>query len=149
MIRRIADNHRLLVASPRYLERRPIVCVEDLDVCEGLLLGNAPTWRLQGPNGRIHIARPRGRLKCVSGDTLLAMCASGLGVALKSFWDMRRALDDGRLVHVLPEWAQGSPANIMIVMPDRRLVSPTLRALGAELERSLRAALAEPRSQAE
>ena len=60
VIRRIADNHRLLVASPRYLERRPIACVEDLDVCDGLLLGNAPTWRLQGPNGRIHIARPRG-----------------------------------------------------------------------------------------
>ena len=60
VIRRIADNHQLLVASPRYLERRPIVCVEDLDVCDGLLLGNAPTWRLQGPNGRIHIARPRG-----------------------------------------------------------------------------------------
>ena len=149
LIRRIADNHRLLVASPRYLERRPIACVEDLDVCDGLLLGNAPTWRLQGPNGRIHIARPRGRLKCVSGDTLLAMCASDLGVALKSFWDVRRALDDGRLVHVLPEWTQGSPANIMIVMPDRRLVSPTLRALGAKPERSLRSALAEPRSQAE
>ncbi len=77
------------------------------------------------------------------------MCASDLGVALKSFWDVRRALDDGRLVHVLPEWTQGSPANIMIVMPDRRLVSPTLRALGAELERSLRSARAEPRSQAE
>ncbi len=147
VIRRIADNHRLLVASPAYLAPRPEVArPEDLEGCDGLLLGSAFAWRLQGPNGVIHKVKPRSRLKCVSGDALLAMCLAGLGVALKSFWDVRRAVDDGRLVHILPEWKQASPANIMIVMPDRRLVSPTLRTFATELEGSIRSRLAELRS---
>lgn len=147
VVRRIADNHRLLVASPSYLAQRPkIASPEDLDCCDGLFLDNAMTWRLQDLDGRIQFAKPRMRLKCVSGDAVLAMCVAGLGVALKSFWDVRRTLDDGRLVHILPNWKQASPANIMIAMPDRRLVSPTVRIFAKELERSMRSRLAELRS---
>ncbi len=147
IIRRIANNHRLLVAAPQYLERHSeSTCVEDLDTCDGLLLGNAPSWRLRGPDGRVHLAKPRVRVKCVSGDALLSMCVAGLGVALKSFWDVQGALKTGRLVTILPEWTQADPADIMIVMPDRRLVSATLLKFRDLLEARLKSLLSQPHS---
>lgn len=145
IIRRVANNHRVLVAAPSYLEKRgDVTVVEDLDGCAGLLLGDAPSWRLLGPEGRAYLAKPRARLKCVSGDIIRTMCIAGLGVALKSYWDVRSALAEGALVEILPEWTQANPADVMIVMPDRRLTSSTLRAFRDMLETRLKAILAVP-----
>ena len=145
IIRRIANNRRTLVAAPSYVERRgPIAAVEDLDDCDGLLLGDAPSWQLLGPAGRTYLAKPRARLKCVSGDIVRTMCVAGLGVALKSYWDVQEALADGTLVEILPDWTQANPADVTIVMPDRRLTSPTLSAFRDVLEKRLKSMLAGP-----
>ncbi|WP_299703119.1 LysR family transcriptional regulator [uncultured Tateyamaria sp.] len=145
IIRRIANNRRAIVAAPAYLEHRgPIVAVEDLDGCDGLLLGDAPSWRLLGPGGQSYLAKPRARLKCVSGDIVRTMCVAGLGVALKSYWDVQSALVDGTLVEILPDWTQANPVDVMIVMPDRRLTSATLRAFRGMLEKRLKSMLAVP-----
>jgi DNA-binding transcriptional LysR family regulator len=145
IIRRITGNRRILVAAPGYLARHPpIERVEQLDDHDGLLLGNAPSWRLHDQSGRVRLVTPHTRLKCVAGDTLLDMCAAGLGVALKSAWDVKDALADGRLTRILPDWEQANPADIMIVMPDRRLVSQTVRAASGALEIRLKKMLATP-----
>ncbi|MDP3526106.1 MAG: LysR family transcriptional regulator [Hoeflea sp.] len=144
LIRRIADNHRVLVAAPGYLEARsPLAAVEQLNDCDGLMLGATESWKLRDRMRRVQSVHPRARLRCVAGDTLLAMAERGLGVALKSFWDVREAVAEGRLVHILPDWSQADPADIMIVMPDRRLLSPTLKTFSKSLEMGLKQLLAE------
>ncbi len=139
LIRRIAHNTRMLVASPGYLaQRQGFETVETLDECEGLILGSARTWTLRSRAGRLYNARPKARVTCVAGDALLALCEAGLGVALKSVWDVAPALGDGRLVRILPDWEQADTSDIMITMPDRRLQSPTLRAFEKRLEKHLK-----------
>lgn len=144
-IRRIVENRRILVAASAYLARHdPIDSVEKLDAHEGLFLGNAPSWTLVHRDMSTHIARPRARLRAVAGDVLLTMCKAGLGIALKSEWDVRQDLTEGQIVQVLPDWKQADPSDIMIVTPSRRLVSPTLRAFSKTLEDHLILLLAAP-----
>ncbi|HSK39246.1 MAG TPA: LysR family transcriptional regulator [Arenibaculum sp.] len=143
VIRRIAGNRRILVAAPSYLAgRAPITDPCDLDDCDGVLLGSAPSWCLRHPDGRQYAAAPRTRVRCMSGDAVLMMCEAGLGVGLKSSWDVHDAVSEGRLVHVLPGWEQRTPSDITIVMPDRRFVPHAVRAFSKVLEARLRRDLA-------
>ena len=125
-IRRIVANKRILVASQTYLASHdPIQTVHDLNEHDGLLLGRTSSWSLINQDGAPHIAFPKQRLRAITGDVLLSMCKADLGIALKSTWDVRQDLDDGKIIQVLPEWHQAHPSDIMLVTPSKRLVSPT------------------------
>ncbi|QBF33953.1 LysR family transcriptional regulator [Thalassococcus sp. S3] len=138
LIRRIASNVRILIATPDYLASHgPFDTVESLDASHGLMLGNTPVWTLTSTEGRIHVAKPKARLRCVSGDAVMRFCEAGLGIALKSAWDAAPLLDAGALVRVLPGWKQEELSDIMMILPDRRLISPTLRALEQRLAEDL------------
>ena len=120
-IRRIVENRRILVAAPAYLARfDQVKSVTDLDAHSGLFLGRTLSWKLMKSDMTTHVARPKARLRAVAGDVLLTMCKAGLGIALKSSWDVRRDLAEGEIVQVLPEWQQADPSDIMIVTPSRR-----------------------------
>lgn len=139
LLRRIAPNRRILVAAPEYLATvPPIQFVADLDQCDALMLGTATRWKLTGREGKTHVATPKSRMAFVTGDALLTLCTSGLGVALKSAWDAAPYLANGQLVRVLPEWEQAESVDIMMVLPDRRLLSPTLRIFEKVLESRLK-----------
>ena len=123
--RRIADNRRILVASPAYLKAKG--CPEEPESLEqhsclifaypGLLQN---TWSLR--KGRCEkVAVVSGALCSDSGDVLHSWCLSGLGISLRETWDVHEELHDGRLVRVLPEWEVAS-SNISIVRARREPV---------------------------
>jgi len=133
-IRRIVENRRILVASPDYLESRdPILNVADLNNFDGLFLGRTSTWTLSDQFGATQMVSPRPRLRAIAGDVLMAMCKAGLGIALKSTWDVQKDLIEGAVVQVLPEWQQAHSSDIMIVTPSQKLVSPTTKAFNQML----------------
>lgn len=141
-IRRIVKNQRILVAAPAYLaDFDEIIEPTDLDAHSGLFLGHTHSWRLVKTDMSTQTARPKARLRAVAGDVLLTMCKAGLGIALKSSWDVHKDLAAGTITQVLPEWQQADPSDIMIVTPSRRLVSPTVRAFSAMLEDYLKRTL--------
>lgn len=144
-MRRIVENKRILVAAPVYLEPlEQIKSVADLDAHSGLFLGDTLSWKLIGSDLSTHVARPKVRLRAVAGDVLLLMCKAGLGIALKSSWDVRQDLAAGKIIHVLPDWKQADPSDIMIVTPSRRLVSPTIKAFSKMLDDYLKRTLTTP-----
>ena len=52
---------------------------------------------------------------------------AGLGVALKSTWDVRRQLEDGSLVPLLPGYDFGTDVAIYAVYPHRRYLPAKTR----------------------
>ena len=66
---------------------------------------------------------------------------AGLGVALKSIWDVQGDVAAGRLIRVLPGWEQAQSADIRLITPSRRLTPRPVRALMLALEEGLRAVL--------
>ena len=88
-------------------------------------------WRLEGPEGNVTY-RPHGPLYTNSSEVVREAVFSGMGIALRSTWDVRGDLEAGRLVAVLPDYAQ--PADVWAVFPSRLSVSATLRVCGEFLE---------------
>lgn len=138
--RRIASNQRILVASPSWVATHPsIFRVEDLDGVDALMLGTAIEWALCSSDGTVSTTRPHRRFSNRSGDVVLEMCLAGLGIALKSRWEVISFIEQGTLSQILTGHIQNDSANILMLMPSRRFVPRRVRAFVLELEKSLKA----------
>ena len=130
--RRLANNRRLLCASPDYLRRRGTPRTpQDLARHDCLVLvgsqGRQDVWRLgDGAGGEIAV-RVRGRIEANTGELLSDAALAGFGIALHSAWHVCADLRAGRLVQVLPDYPLAD-TGIYAVMPQRRLVPPRVRA---------------------
>jgi DNA-binding transcriptional LysR family regulator len=120
---RLADNRRLCVAAPAYLERagRPR-SPADLAHHECLTLSSDASqtrgWAFV-VDGTVTHLRPSGRLDCSDGQVLHAWCLAGLGIAWRSTWEVESEIADGRLVPVLEDYA-APPNGIFAVFPQRK-----------------------------
>lgn len=129
--RRLADNRRILVAAPEYLERHGTPAHPGDLATHTCLIFSYPglgrnSWALRKGTDAQHVAL-RSDLATDSGDTLRTWCVAGLGVSLRELWDVADDLRSGRLVHILPGWEEeASP--ISLVRPKRE---PVPRRIGA------------------
>jgi DNA-binding transcriptional LysR family regulator len=129
IMRKLADNRRILVAAPAYLERygRPNSLSELHDHRCLRYDDHTDPWRLEGPDGTLVDVEPRCRLRANSGDAVTDWALAGQGVMLKSRIDVVAELVAGRLEHILCDW-QSAPAPIYALMPSRRHLSTKSRA---------------------
>jgi DNA-binding transcriptional LysR family regulator len=130
--RRLADNRRVLCASPAYLRERGMPrSPEELANHECLLLvgsqGRQDVWRMRDGDGRDVVVRVSGRFESNLGEVLRDAAIAGLGIALHSTWHVCEDLHAGRLQVVLPDYPVAA-SGIYAVMPQRRLVPPRVRA---------------------
>src|SRR5271165_2846163 len=90
VMRKLADNYRIVVAAPDYLERRgtPVV-PEDLTRHECLLYRGPEThWSLVGPAGKAIELRVAYRMRCNSGEVAHDWALAGCGLIMKSWVDV-------------------------------------------------------------
>ncbi|PTT10578.1 LysR family transcriptional regulator [Pseudomonas sp. HMWF011] len=129
--RRVADNRRILAASPAYLKAHGSPAQpEELErhnclvfAYPGLLQS---TWPLRKGRREKPVA-VSGTLCSDNGDVLHAWCVAGLGISLRETWDIHEELRDGTLLRVLPEW-KATPSKISIVRARREPVPRRLTA---------------------
>jgi len=124
---RIADNRRLCVATPGYLQRRGVPHQpQDLARHDCLTLSSDASqtrgWAFSVPAGGgtevIHV-KPDGPLDCSDGQVLHTWCLDGLGIAWRSTWEVQSDLDAGRLQAVLQDFA-APPNGIFAVFAQRK-----------------------------
>ncbi len=82
-------------------------------------------WNLEC-DGRQDSVRVRGPLSSNSGEIVLQWALDARGILLRSLWDVKPLLEQGRLVQVLHEHTQS--ANVWAVYPTRLAYSGKLRA---------------------
>ena len=123
---RIADNRRLCVAAPQYLQRRGTPQHPgDLAAHDCLALSSDASqtrgWAFRVPvagqdaRAVVHI-RPGGPLDCSDGQVLYDWCLAGHGIAWRSSWEVESEIAAGQLVAVLEEFA-APPNGIYVVFP--------------------------------
>jgi LysR family transcriptional regulator, transcriptional activator for dmlA len=129
IMRKLADNRRILVAAPAYLERcgRPQSLSELHNHWCLRYDDHTVPWRLEGPGATLVDFEPRCRLRANSGDAVADWALAGQGVMLKSRIDVVAELAAGRLEHILRDW-QSAAAPIYALMPSRRHLSTKSRA---------------------
>jgi len=127
--RKLAPNRRVVCASPQYLREHPAPRVpEDLRQHNCLTTTDLQmNWEYKGPDGKRGMVRVSGHYACDNWEVLREWAMAGLGVALKSTWDVRRQLGDGLLVPLLPEYDFGTDVAIYAIYPHRRYLPAKTR----------------------
>ena len=135
---RLAPVQRVLCARPSYLDAagRP-QSLEDLRGHVCLATENQNPWRLVGPEGPCTVGAS-GPLRTHSNEVVREAVIGGLGIALRSTWDVHAELRDGLLEVVLPAYAAAASAGIFAVYPSRAVVPAKTRAFIAFLKQAYR-----------
>jgi DNA-binding transcriptional LysR family regulator len=120
--RKLAPNRRVVCASPDYLARHGTPRVPEDLVHHNVLTTSdfVMSWDFKDPRGKPGTVRVGGRYACDNWEVLREWAVAGLGIALKSTWDIYRHLQDGSLVELFPGYAFHSDVAIYAVYPHRR-----------------------------
>jgi DNA-binding transcriptional LysR family regulator len=128
--RKIANNRRLLCASPRYLDARGRPAKpHDLVRHDCLVLRQNDSvyglWRL-ARGRRSESVKVRGPLSSNDGSVVLGWAVDGHGILMRAEWEIADHLRAGRLEQVLPDYGL-PPADIYAVYPERHHLSARVR----------------------
>lgn len=129
--RRLAQNRRILCASPRYLRAAGIPSAPaDLPAHQCIVIreddATYGTWHLR-QGGRSETVKVHGRGSTNDGETALLWALEGHGILMRSEWDAAPYLRSGRLAAVLPNWSPPS-ADVYAVFPTRQNLAAKTRA---------------------
>jgi DNA-binding transcriptional LysR family regulator len=135
---KLADNKRVVVASPSYIKRhgKP-KSLTDLAKHNCLAIssdGSQRGWTFQqgGKNITLKIS---GNMACNDGEVLHDWALDGKGLAWRSMWEVGTEIESGKLVTVLDEFA--APGNdIYAVFAQRRHLPLRIRAFVDFLRRT-------------
>lgn len=120
---RLADNRRVCVAAPSYLQRCGAPATPaDLARHDCLTYGSAgsqPRGWVFRIGGEIQHVRVSGRMDCTDGAVLHQWCLEGRGIAWRSFWEVGEDLRAGRLVALLEDYA-APPNGIFALFTQRK-----------------------------
>ncbi|CAM3110804.1 LysR family transcriptional regulator [Methylobacterium mesophilicum] len=141
---RLAPVRRVLCARPSYLDTagRP-AGLDDLRGHVCLATENQNPWRLVGPDGPCTVGAA-GPLRTHSNEVVREAVIGGLGIALRSTWDVHAELRSGLLEVVLPAYTAAAQAGIYAVYPSRAFVPGKTRAFLDFLKRTYRSSAAWP-----
>ncbi|WP_454878420.1 LysR substrate-binding domain-containing protein [Serratia inhibens] len=131
LARRVADNRRILVASPAYIKAHGSPQSPEALKNHNCLVFAYPgllqnTWRIQ-KNGLEEAIVIDGTLSSDNGDVLHEWCLTGLGISLRETWDVHEELRSGHLIRVLVDW-EGVASKISLVRARREPVPHRLTA---------------------
>lgn len=131
LARRVADNRRILVASPAYIKAHGSPQSPEALKNHNCLVFAYPgllqnTWRIQKNSLEEAIAID-GTLSSDNGDVLHEWCLAGLGISLRETWDVHEELRSGHLLRVLADW-EGVASKISLVRARREPVPHRLTA---------------------
>lgn len=113
----LAPNQRILCAAPDYLDRHGTpASLRDLHHHTLLAAHGQSPWRLAGPDGTVTVD-VKSAVRTNSSEVVRELALAGLGVALRSLWDVNADLSAGRLVRVLDAWQGLTDVQIHAVYP--------------------------------
>jgi LysR family transcriptional activator of dmlA len=130
--RKLADNRRLLCASPAYVKAKGAPqSLRDLGNHSCIVLRENDeiygSWQFRS-GARQETVKVRGPLSINDGEAALAWALDGHGIVLRSEWDVAPYLRSGRLCMLLPDWAAPA-ADIYILFPTKSHLQARTRAM--------------------
>ena len=129
--RKLADDKRVLAASPDYLEKYGTPETPDDLVRHNLLaFGDAKPRDLTSGEMSEWSYPPanfKSRLVCDDGASMREATLAGAGISMGSIWSIHRELKDGSLVRVLPDYEVDDGSAIWLVYPKSNVLTAKVR----------------------
>ena len=130
VVKNMGPSYGMLVASPHALQRQGGPQTPDdllrMDTLAMSAVDGKTVWKLNGPGGAQHAVTHQPRYVADDLLTLKLAAICGAGVSFLPDYMCRDEIKDGRLVHVLPDWAP-PPGLFHAVYPSRRGMVPAVR----------------------
>ena len=131
--RRLADVAGWLCASPDYLARHGTPQVPaDLDRHQLMAFRSLRTRTLVSASGeRVEFSCGDHNCRVIidDGASMRFAAMAGLGISTHADWNIDRALRDGSLVRVLPEWHVEDDTALWLVYPKTNVLTAKVRVL--------------------
>ena len=136
--RTIAENERWVCASPAYLKQHgepgtprdllnhPCICIRENDEDVTLWHFRKEKGSADGRPGARESVRIHPSMQSNDGGTARYWAEQGLGLVLRSQWDVEEAVRKGQLVRVLEGW-QFDAAPILILVPSSKNLPSRVR----------------------
>ncbi len=130
--RLLANNRRVLCASPSYLARAGLpASPRDLPRHSCIFIREADetfgTWHMRNGSQQ-ETVKVRGTMSTNDGASAVTWAMEGQGLVVRSEWDIAEQLRNGTLCRVLPQW-QFAPADIYLVYSGTTARSDKVRVL--------------------
>lgn len=128
--RRLCSIASHMVAAPAYLARHGTPA-HPADLGEHRLLGYTNVtgpWRFRARDGAEVSVKAQGPLSANSGDAAMPALLAGLGIARLPDFILGDALETGRVVEILPDWAP-APVGLHLLTPPSALRPARVEAL--------------------
>ena len=127
---KLADNKRVVVASPAYIKRHgaPTTLAElgDHNCLAISSDGSQRGWTFR-QNGKNVVLKVNGNMVCNDGEVLHDWALSGKGIAWRSMWEVGSEIESGKLITLLDEF--NAPGNdIYAIFAQRRHLPLRIRA---------------------
>ena len=128
--RKLGSTHRLLCASPDYLERRGVPeAPTDLAGHDCVIAGASAAgahWVLEGPDGQVTVTVD-GRFAANEMQAVVAATLAGFGIAQLPHGMAEALISEGRMKRVLKDYT--TPAGgLHVLYPSSRHLSPLVKA---------------------
>ena len=131
---RLGRSRRILCASPAYLrEHGEPASLRDLPAHKVLAAKGQSPWRLTGLEGPISVDLP-SLVKTNSSEVVRELAIAGVGIALRSLWDVSADLVAGRLVRILDSYEGSADVGIFAIHPAMAFVPHPVSAFIAFLD---------------
>lgn len=130
--RRLADDKRILCASPGYLARHGTPREpEDLVDHQMLIFMDGSARKLSGYGAESPRRFPppgaAKRVVCDDGTSMRIATKAGVGISMNSYWSVHREIQDGSLVRVLPDYEIDDQSAIWLVYPKSNVLTAKVR----------------------
>ncbi|MCE2593347.1 LysR family transcriptional regulator [Motilimonas cestriensis] len=120
----------MLCAAPEYLAKiNPPKAVADLATLDCLIDSNHSQphrWTLTDRDGKTESVNVKGRMTINSSSSIASLAIAGASIAMLPTFLAEPAINQGRLVRVLPEY-NASTYGLYAVYPHRQFLSPKVR----------------------
>jgi len=132
MGRKLADDTRVLCASPKYLKKHGTPETPD-DLENHSLVTFGDIRRSLSASGERHCqfppAQTQARVLCNDGASTRLATLAGVGISMSSLWSIYRELSKGSLVRVLPEYEVNDGSAVWLVYPKSNVMTAKVRVM--------------------
>ncbi|UYV38358.1 LysR family transcriptional regulator [Rhodobacteraceae bacterium D3-12] len=131
MGRKLADDTRILCASPAYIEEFGHPLTPDaLDAYRFLSWSNMAPRQIMHVDGKTAVVDP-AKMMCRTilddGTSQRLATLAGMGISINSLWSVAQDLETGRLLRVLPDWRLNDQSVLWLIYPKSNVLTPKVR----------------------
>jgi DNA-binding transcriptional LysR family regulator len=130
--RKLADDRRILCASPDYLARHGTPeTPDDLGRHHLLAFMSGTARKLSADGDKPPCTFPprdaKNRVICDDGASMRLATKAGVGISMSSYWTIYQDIQDGSLIRVLPDYEVDDQSAIWLVYPKSNVLTTKVR----------------------